>query len=180
MTNTEDLRYPVGTYSPQTKVTPEELKRFIETFESFPLSLRRAVENLSEEQLDTPYREGGWTVRQVVHHVVDSHMNGYVRMKLALTEDIPTIKPYLEARWAELDDYKTTPIGLSLDLLELLHRRWAIVMRSLTAEQLKRKFHHPDSGEDSTLDNHIGLYAWHSGHHLAHVTNLLKRKGWNH
>lgn len=178
MNNTEDLRYPVSTYSPRTNISPGDLKGFIETFESFPSNLRRTVEDLHEEQLDTPYRDGGWTVRQVVHHVVDSHMNGYIRMKLALTEDIPTIRPYLEARWAELDDYKITPLSLSLDLLELLHRRWAIVMRSLTPAQLKRKFFHPDNGEETTLDNHIGLYAWHSVHHLAQITNLLKRKGW--
>jgi hypothetical protein len=101
-----------------------------------------------------------------------------VRMKLALTENNPTIKPYLEARWAELDDYRTTPLTLSLDLLELLHRRWAIVMRALTPEQLKKKFFHPDNGEEMTLDNQIGLYAWHSEHHMAHITSLLKRKGW--
>jgi uncharacterized damage-inducible protein DinB len=168
----------VGTYSPQTNISSEELKRLIETFERFPSGLRKTVENLGEEQLDTPYREGGWTVRQVVHHVADSHMNGYVRMKLALTENNPTIKPYLEARWAELDDYRTTPLTLSLDLLELLHRRWAIVMRALTPEQLKKKFFHPDNGEEMTLDNQIGLYAWHSEHHMAHITSLLKRKGW--
>jgi uncharacterized damage-inducible protein DinB len=178
MTTTEDLRYPVGTYSPQTNISSEELKRLIETFERFPSDLRKTVENLGEEQLDTPYRNGGWTVRQVVHHVVDSHMNGYVRMKLALTENNPTIKPYHEARWAELDDYRTTPLSLSLDLLELLHRRWVIVMRALTPEQLNKKFFHPDNGEEMTLFNQIGLYAWHSEHHMAHITSLLKRKGW--
>jgi hypothetical protein len=179
MNKTEDLRYPAGTYSPQTNFSSEDLKRFIETLEIFPSNLRRTVENLSEEQLDTPYREGGWTVRQVVHHVVDSHMNGYIRMKLALTEDTPTVKPYYEDRWAKLDDYKTTPLSLSLDLLALIHKRWTLVMRSLNSEQLKRKFYHPETKEETALDNHIGLYAWHSDHHLAHITSLLKRKGWN-
>jgi len=176
--NTEDLQYPVGMFSPQANISPEDLNKFIETFEAFPSKLKSTVEKLSNEQLDTPYRNGGWTVRQVVHHVADSHMNGYIRMKLALTEDTPTVKPYYEDRWAKLDDYKTTPLSLSLDLLALIHKRWALVMRSLSKEQLKRKFHHPDTGEDSTMAIHIGLYAWHCKHHLAHITRLLERNGW--
>jgi hypothetical protein len=176
--NTEDLRYPVGNFSPQANISPADLNKLIEIFEAFPVKLRNTVEKLNDEQLDTPYRDGGWTVRQVTHHVVDSHMNGYIRMKLALTEDIPAIKPYYEDRWAKLDDYKTTPVGLSLDLLALVHKRWSGVMRSLSDEQLKRKFFHPESQEKFSLENQIALYAWHCDHHHAHITKLLDRKGW--
>ncbi len=142
-----------------------------------PANLRSAVKGLSDAQLDTPYRAGGWTVRQVVHHVPDSHLNSYVRFKLALTEDEPTIKPYAEDRWAELADTKSTPIEVSLTLLESLHDRWVRLLRSLSTEDWKRTFRHPDLGA-MNLEKTLALYAWHGRHHVSHVTELRKREGW--
>jgi uncharacterized damage-inducible protein DinB len=135
------------------------------------------VKGLTDEQLDTPYRSGGWTVRQVVHHVPDSHLNSYVRFKLALTEDNPTIKPYEEGRWAELSDSNSTPVEVSLTLLESLHDRWVRLLRSLTPEQWKRTFRHPELGE-MTLEKTLALYAWHGKHHVAHITELRKERSW--
>jgi len=176
--NIEKLRYPVGKYKEQENIPPEKLKEYIVTFEQFPYRLHIEIEKLDEKHLDTPYREGGWSIRQVIHHVADSHMNGYIRMKLALTENNPVIKPYYEDRWAELEDYKLTPTAISFELLDLLHKRWAILMKSLTPLQLKRTYHHPETNEDITLENQIGYYGWHSEHHLAHITELKKRMGW--
>lgn len=179
LSNAEDesLRYPAGRYRPPSQITSQDRAQWLTELESLPVKLRQAVGGLSEEQLDTPYRPGGWTVRQVVHHLPDSHMNSYGRFRLALTEDAPLIKPYNEATWAELTDAKSAPIDLSLGLLENLHARWIILLRSLNDAQFARTFHHPDLGE-MRLDATLGLYAWHGRHHLAHIMNLRQRKGW--
>lgn len=172
-----DLRYPIGKFQFPESVTPEELQQFIEEIEQAPASLRTAVAGLTPQQLDEPYRPGGWTVRQVVHHVPDSHINSYIRFKLALTEDQPTIKPYEEARWAELEDARTEPIETSLVLLESLHRRWVRLLHSMTAADYARTFRHPALGV-MRLDQTAALYAWHGKHHVAHITALRERMGW--
>jgi hypothetical protein len=136
------------------------------------------VAGLADTQLDTPYRTGGWTVRQVLHHVPDSHINAYTRFKLALTEADPPIKPYQEARWAELSDGRTAPVALSLDLLEALHRRWVLVLDGLAADDWSRSYLHPNQGRRITLDEGLALYAWHGEHHAAHITSLRRRMGW--
>jgi len=138
--------------------------------------MQEAVRGLNDEQLDTPYREGGWTVRQVVHHVPDSHLNAYCRWKLALTEDVPTIKPYDEAAWAQLADAKL-PVQVSLALLKSVHKRWVTVLKAMAPEQGARRFQHPELGERN-LDQYLALYSWHSRHHVAHITELRKRMGW--
>ena len=171
-----DLRYPVGEFKPAEKYTEDERRRFISEIEEAPARLRAAVEGLSDEQLDTPYREGGWTVRQVVHHVPDSHMNGLIRLKLALTEDEPMVKTYMEDRWAELADAKAAP-DVSLTLLDAVHQRWMMVWRSLTEDQFARKFRHPEWGTFK-VEQHLALYAWHGRHHVGHITSLRERSGW--
>ena len=173
----EALKYPVGRFDPSRVPTAEERRGMIEEIAALPARFRAAVEDLSPERLDTPYREGGWTVRQLAHHVPDSHMNAYVRFKLALTEDVPSIKTYDEARWAELPDVAATPVSASLTLLEALHQRWTALLSALSDEQWERAFRHPDWGE-LKLDRTLALYAWHSRHHLAHVTGLRERMGW--
>lgn len=173
-----DHRYPIGLFEHEGAVAPEQRELWIREIEKLPAKLRLAVEGLNDEQLDTPYRDGGWTVRQVVHHVADSHMNSLTRFKLALTEDHPTIKPYAEERWAELADTKTAPIELSLHLIEALHERWVLLLESLTDADFGRTFHHPGSGETVPLDRNVGFYAWHGNHHAAHITALRARKGW--
>jgi uncharacterized damage-inducible protein DinB len=172
-----DPRFPIGKFHYEGPPSAEVRGKFIEEIEHAPGALRAAVQGLSREQLETPYRDGGWTVRQVVHHLPDSHMNAYVRFKLALTEEEPTIKPYAEDRWAELADTKSTPIEVSLTLLESLHERWAQLLRSLSPEEWKRQFQHPQLGE-VPLEKNVALYAWHGRHHVAHVTELRKRMGW--
>src|SRR5919109_4332733 len=172
-----DPRYPIGKFTWSGSSTPEERSRFIEEIAATPQRMRTAVAGLEPKQLETPYREGGWTVRQVVHHVPDSHLNSYVRFKLALTEDEPTIKPYDEKLWAQLPDSQDTPIETSLALLENLHRRWVIVLRSMKATDFSRKFRHPEHGA-VTLDWAVALYAWHGRHHTAHITSLRQRMGW--
>ena len=172
-----DLRYPVGKFSFKGQLSDAERLSLIDDITQAPGKLRSALKDLSDSQLDTPYRPDGWTVRQVVHHVPDSHMNSYVRFKLALTEDEPTIKPYEEARWADLPDTKTTPVEVSLALLDSLHDRWVRLLRSLTPEQWKRSFRHPELGP-MTLEKTLALYAWHGKHHVAHITELRKRMSW--
>ncbi|MBE4908570.1 putative metal-dependent hydrolase [Bacillus luteolus] len=169
-------RYPIGKFQFRDELTSEVIKEWITEIERLPVYLRDAVSKLNEEQLDTPYREGGWTIRQVVHHVADSHMNAFIRIKLALTEFKPVIKTYEEARWAEHTDY-ILPIENSLTLLESLHKRFVTLLRDLNPSDLQKTFIHPDSGEISIAKN-IGIYAWHGRHHLAHITNLTNRKGW--
>src|ERR1051325_1601821 len=172
-----DLRYPIGRFTPDAQPTPASRARHIESISSLSNKMRQALAGLQPSQLDTPYREGGWTVRQVVHHVPDSHLNAYVRFKLAVTESNPTIKPYDETAWANLKDSELTPVEVSLTLLESLHARWTILLRSLTPEDFQRSFVHPDSGPHD-VDWLLGLYSWHGNHHVAHITSLRERMGW--
>ena len=172
-----DLSYPIGKYEHKDSLTPAERESAIAQIAATPKCLRDAVTGLSQQQFDTPYRPGGWTVRQVVHHVPDSHLNSYVRFKLALTEDEPTIRPYDEALWAKLQDSRDTPIEVSLALLEALHHRWDVLLRSLRAEDFARRLRHPSMGT-MTLDDMVFHYAWHGRHHVAHITSLRTREGW--
>lgn len=172
-----DLRYPIGAFEFPPRISNEERQKLIDQIAEAPERLRAAAEGLDNEQLNTPYRPGGWTVRQVVHHVPDSHLNSYIRFKLAMTEDEPEIRTYFEDRWAELDDARNAPIELSLSLLEALHRRWVLFLRSLKPEDYQRKFRHPDWGV-LTVEKNIALYAWHGRHHVAHITSLRERMGW--
>ncbi|WP_194975316.1 YfiT family bacillithiol transferase [Aquiflexum lacus] len=163
------MKYPIGPFISPNEITYKMIQLWIEEIESFPNLLRDAVLNLKERQLDTPYREGGWTVRQVVHHCADSHMNSFIRFKLALTENNPTIKGYDEAKWAKLPDGWDYPIESSLKLLEGLHERWVALLKSLGPEDLKKTFFHPEKQKSIPLDQTIALYAWHGKHHLGHV-----------
>jgi hypothetical protein len=172
-----DLRYPIGKFDYDGPLDQEQKQHFIDEIASTPANLKDVIQGLTPAQLDTPYRPSGWTVRQVVHHLPDSHMNSYVRFKLALTEDEPTIKTYAEDRWAELADTKATPIETSLTLLESLHERWVALFRSLTPEQWKRSFRHPELGPTS-LEKTLALYAWHGRHHVAQIRSLRERNGW--
>lgn len=172
-----DLRYPIGEFKYEAPLTDAERQACLAIIEETPARMRAAVAGLNEEQLDTAYRPEGWTVRQVVHHVPESHLNSYIRFKLALTEDEPTIKPYYEDRWAKLDDARQAPIALSLDLLDALHGRWIWFLRSLKPEDFKCTFRHPELGIVS-LDKNIALYAWHGPHHVAQITSLRERNGW--
>ena len=177
-TATPDLRYPIGRFHLPDSVTDAQRAEFIAEIAAAPAALRDAVHGLDEAQLDTPYRPGGWTVRQVVHHVPDSHLQAYVRIKLALTEDEPTIKPYLEPRWADLPEARTAPIEMSLALLETLHVRWLAALRSLEPAAFSRRYMHPEHGRTFTIDQTLALYAWHGKHHIAHVTALRHRESW--
>ena len=172
-----DPRYPVGKFDFAGPYSEAQRKKFIEAIAQTPAKMRAAVKGLKPKQLDTPYREGGWTVRQVVHHVPDSHLNAYTRLKLALTETEPTIRPYDQEAWARLADTRQTPIETSLELLASLHERWVNIWRSLKPEDFARTLRHPESGL-KTVDWLLGLYAWHGAHHVAHITELRKRMGW--
>jgi len=172
-----DLRYPIGPFSPDATSTPESRTRHIDEIAGLPPKFRQAIGGLSKEQVDTPYREGGWTIRQVIHHVPDSHLNAYIRFKLALTENVPTIKPYNEDAWAKLKDSELTPLEVSLSLLESIHTRWVTLLRSLQATDFERKLNHPESGVQ-TLNRMLAMYAWHGRHHLAHITGLRERMKW--
>ena len=169
-----DLRYPIGRFRPAD--APADPATLIDAIAEMPAAMRAAVSGLSRAQLDTPYREGGWTVRQLVHHVADSHMNAYIRFKLALTEDVPTVKPYDEARWAELPDARAE-IETSITLLEALHERWVATLLAMSPDDFSRRYMHPENGE-TPLCTALGLYAWHGRHHVAHVTRLRERQGW--
>ena len=172
-----DTRYPIGRFEMPTTITPTVRQAAIEKIAQTPAKFRAAVRGLSEAQLDTPYRDGGWTVRQVVHHVPDSHLNAYVRLKLALTESTPLIRPYAEDKWAQLADSRSTPIEISLALLDSLHTRWVLLLRSLAPEDFSRKLVHPEHGERN-IDWLVLVYAWHGPHHTAHITELRKARGW--
>lgn len=172
-----DPRFPVGKFHYDGPPAAEQKQHFIDEIAQTPANLRASIKGLSAAQFDTPYRDGGWTVRQVVHHLPDSHMNSYVRFKLALTEDEPTIKPYAEDRWAKLPDTKATPVEVSLTLLDSLHNRWVHLLRSLTPEDWKRTFRHPELGP-MDLEKALAIYAWHGRHHVAHITELRKRMSW--
>jgi hypothetical protein len=175
----EDLRYPIGPYQKPFPITAGQLEEWIRTIADFPARIRSAVSGLSDQQLDTPYRPDGWTIRQVVNHCADSHMNAIIRLKLALTEENPTILPYFEALWAELPDTKELDPAHSLLLLEGLHARWVVVLRSLRPDQLKRTYVHPEYGKTFFLEEVIAQYAWHCNHHLAHITTLKERMEWD-
>jgi hypothetical protein len=173
----QDPRYPIGKFVWPDSVSEAERRAHLDDLDGAPSRLRAAVAGLTPAQLDTPYREGGWTVRQLVHHLPDSHLNSYVRFKLALTEEEPTIKTYEEARWALLGDIENTPIETSLTLYDSLHKRWVTLLRTLTPSDWSRKLRHPEWGL-ITLDQTLAQYAWHSKHHVAHITSLRERKGW--
>jgi hypothetical protein len=172
-----DLRYPIGKFEFAGPLSESEREACIARIEEAPAKMRAAVAGLNQEQLDTPYRPEGWTVRQVVHHVPESHLNSYIRFKLALTEDEPTIKPYFEDRWAELEDAQTAPVELSLDLLDSVHGRWLWFLRTLKPGDFQRTFRHPELGIVS-LDKNVALYSWHGQHHVAQITSLRERNGW--
>jgi uncharacterized damage-inducible protein DinB len=174
----QDPRYPIGRYRPESDPAPAQRAEWIGAVEALPRQLRAAVAGLSPEQLDTPYRDGGWSVRQVVHHLPDSHLNAYIRFKLALTEESPTIKPYDEAAWAALPDSRVTPPEVSLTMLEALHQRWLDLVRAMSDAEFARTFVHPERPGAMRLDSLLGLYAWHGRHHLAHITGLRERMGW--
>ena len=174
---TPDLRYPIGEFSPPRDIQRDRIDAWIDDIAALPTDLRRTVAPLSDVQLDTPYRPGGWTVRQLVHHLPDSHLNSLIRCKWALTEDRPSIKAYDEKAWALLPDCRE-PVDVSLDLLEALHRRWVGLLRALSGTELQREFVHPDSGP-TTLAETVGAYAWHGRHHLAHIERLIEREGWS-
>src|SRR5438128_4115748 len=169
-----ELRYPVGKFDFDAPIEESQYPTLIAQIAEAPGALRSAVAGLSRDHLETRYRPGGWTVKQVVHHVPDSHLNSYIRFKLALTENEPTIKPYDEAVWAQLIDARMAPAEASLQLLEALHDRWTLLLRSLSASDVQRRFHHPELGV-VTIDQYIALYAWHGAHHAAHITSLRER-----
>ncbi len=170
-------RYPIGPFTPPAVMTADDRERCIAVLEAAPAKLRAVVAGLGDAQLDTPYRDGGWTPRQVVHHLPDSHLNSYVRFKWALTEPSPTIKPYFEERWADLPDTRETPVGVSLDLLTALHRRWTVLLRAMTEADFARTFVHPENGTQ-TLAESLAYYAWHGEHHTAQITQLRVNRGW--
>lgn len=169
----ENSRYPIGEFSCDEIISREDIQTWINEIATLPLRLQEMVKHLDTEALKRTYRDNSWTVQQLIHHIADSHMNAYIRFKLALTEDNPTIKPYAEDKWAELPD-SNLPIKISLKMIELLHNRWVYLLQHLSDEQLKRTFYHPDSGI-VTLEKNIGIYAWHGNHHLAHIKNALSR-----
>lgn len=173
----EDIRYPIGKFKAQESYSKEEITLSIRQIEELPAKLEEAIHNLTDDQLDTPYREDGWTIRQVVHHIADSHMHAYIRTKWTLTETEPVIKAYLEKLWAETSETKSHP-DISISFLKSLHAKWVMLLRSLTAADLERFFVHPETRRQVTLKTLISTYAWHGDHHLAHITNLKKLKGW--
>jgi hypothetical protein len=176
--STLDLRYPVGRYQAPESITAAQREAWIAELQALPKNLKSAISGLDDAQLDTPYRPGGWSVRQVVHHLPDSHMNCYMRFRLALTEPSPVIKPYEESAWAELADAKAGPTAPSLQILEGLHARWVALLTSLTETDFARTFRHPELGGEIRLDWALGLYDWHSRHHLAQIAALRERSGW--
>lgn len=173
-----DLRYPIGKFIAPTTISTSDISNLINTIEQLPMKLHAVVKNLNDEQLNTQYRDGGWTVRQVIHHLADSHINSYIRFKLALTEENPTIKPYFEERWAELPEAKNGDVAMSLNLLEALHHRWTIMLRAMKTDEWQKTFFHPEKNISLRLDTTLALYAWHCEHHLAHITKLIERNKW--
>jgi hypothetical protein len=173
-----DLRYPIGKADLSIAGSPERRLAWIADIAAGPAALRAAVAGLAPRQLDTPYRPGGWTIRQVVHHVPDSHANAYIRFKQALTEDTPTIMAYDEAKWAEMSDVHAVPIDVSLALLDAIHARWLAILRAMPADAFARGYRHPEYDRRFTLDEALNMYSWHSRHHVAHITALRAREGW--
>jgi hypothetical protein len=174
----EQLKYPIGRFVRPASVSETERFAMIQIIKDFPSKLEKAISGWEDARLDTPYRPGGWTVRQVVHHVCDSHINSYCRFRLALTEDNPTIKPYLEEKWAELPDARYHPVQVSLSILRGVHERWCVLMQAMRSDDWKKTFNHPEYNDTRTLEQALASYAWHSEHHLAHVTGLAQRIGW--
>jgi hypothetical protein len=174
----EQFKYPIGKFENPETITEEILAAWISAIAAFPHRLKNEVNGLNQEQLDTPYRPEGWTIRQLIHHCADSHINSYTRFKLTLTEDRPTIKPYWEDRWAELIDSKTLPVEYSINLLDGLHARWVGLLHSLTAQDFAKTFIHPEHKKEISLNEYVGFYAWHCNHHLAHITGVKKRNNW--
>lgn len=174
----QKLKYPIGEFDCPQQITSKHLKEWVSILEHFPNKLENLVKDLSEEQLDTVYRLSGWTIRQVVHHISDSHHHSYTRFKWALTEDKPVIKAYFEDRWAELFDSKSAPIEMSLNHIKTIHFKLVYLLKGLHDEDLNKVFIHPETNSEVPLKYNIGNYAWHSNHHYAHIENLLKRKGW--
>lgn len=172
----DTLKYPIGPYEPVQELEANRISEWIEEISSLPVRLKKEVAHLDEGKLDTPYRKGGWTIRQVTHHLADSHMNGYMRTKLALTEENPRIKTYDQDLWAGLPDVNL-PVSVSLDILDGIHNRWTAVLETLSGADLSRTIDHPESGE-LVLFNLVGMYAWHGNHHLEHITNLKSRENW--
>ena len=172
-----DIRFPIGRFEVRPEIDETERRSLIKSIAGAPVKLRAALEGLSPRQLDEPYRPGGWTVRQVTHHLPDSHLNGYLRLKLALTEVHPTVKTYKEELWAELEDARLAAPEISVRLLESLHERWTLVLRSLKPEHFTRTLTHPEFGVMS-LDALLQLYEWHGRHHIAHITSLRQRMAW--
>jgi hypothetical protein len=173
-----DPRYPIGKYLPQP-YSEEQMKEWLNDIKFLPTSLENAILNLDEAQLNTPYREGGWKIKQVVHHLADSHMNAYIRYKLALTEDNPTIKPYKEKLWAELQDSENLPVNISLTLLHALHARWHETIRHLKKDDWNRTIFHPEHKKEISLWHMLGMYSWHGKHHVAHITAAKEKNGWD-
>ena len=178
MNELEKLKFPIGPFKRPEKIQKEDVLQWRNDIDAFPELIKSAVSNLNDAQLNTKYRPEGWTLHQVVHHCADSHMNGYGRLKLALTEDQPTIKPYLEAKWAELPDTLDLPVAVSLQLLEIIHFKWCFLIDRLCPSDYSRTYLHPEHGAVFRLDESIGIYAWHCRHHLAHITETIKREGW--
>ncbi|WP_347374885.1 YfiT family bacillithiol transferase [Aequorivita sp. Q41] len=175
----EKLKYPIGSFEAPSNITSEKLEAWISIIEHFPNRLLNLVSKLSENQLDTPYRPEGWTVRQLINHLYDSHHNSYSRFKWTMTEKTPIIKVYDEKAWANLIDSTTAPINLSLNALAALHAKWVYFLKGLTMESFQKEFIHPDGNKKVTLAENTGIYAWHCNHHYAHIENLMKREGWN-
>jgi uncharacterized damage-inducible protein DinB len=173
----EDLKHPIGRFSFQAPSTSDQRRKWIAEIAEAPVKLRAAIAGLNEDQLNTPYRDGGWTVRQVVHHVPESHMNAYIRFKLALTENEPVVKPYDESAWAETADVRETPLEVSLALLDNLHKRWVILLESMRDADFTKQFRHPELGM-VPLERNLALYAWHGKHHVAHIASLRERRQW--
>ncbi|RKS98160.1 YfiT family bacillithiol transferase [Chryseobacterium defluvii] len=178
MSDLEHKKFPIGPFEWPAHISDIELDEHIKVIKSFPGRLKNLIEDFNDDQLDTQYREGGWTVRQLINHIADSHINSFIRFKLALTEDNPTIKPYDEAKWAELQDSRNMPVKPAMRMIKGTHQRWAILLKSLTNKQFERTFHHPEQQKDYDLRNYLAFYVWHCHHHFAHIENLKKEKGW--
>lgn len=178
MDKLEHKKYPIGKFQQPEKVTDVDIDKHIKTIKDFPSKLKYLVENLTDDQLDIQYRKGGWKIRQLIHHLADSHMNSFMRFKLALTEDNPTIKPYDEAQWAELQDSFSMDIKSSLQILKGLHKRWVYEMKSLTNKEFEHTFFHPEQSRNISLRESLAFYSWHCNHHFSHIENIIKEKGW--
>ncbi len=174
----DQLRYPIGKYTAPENITKDQISIWIDEINAFPARLRATVSGLNDLQLDTPYRDGGWTLRQVVHHIADSHMNAYIRYKLAMTEQNPVIRPYDEKKWAECEEAKTADPGISLTLIETVHKRWVLFLRSLKYEDFERTYIHPEHNKVFSLKNVTGMYVWHGEHHLHHILQTIQQNNW--